>query len=252
MGDGGNSPEIRFERNIIIRGKIVCRTGLRIGGLQEEIKIGGVENIIIRDPITDKPYIPGSSIKGKLRSLLELNEKAYSQDGLPHSHSTECGKENCKICRIFGSSSEDVKRGPTRLIVRDSFLESELEEVEVKAENVINRLTGKAEHPRFMERVPAGTEFGLEMVYGVYLKEDIDDLKTVFELMGQLQDSYLGGSGSRGYGKVEFKDISITVKRREDYVEGRQAEPLDVDGKNKFTVPELITEFEKIREKMGN
>lgn len=244
--------EISFDRNVVISGKIHCRTGLRIGGLQEEVKIGGVENVVIRDPLTDKPIIPGSSLKGKLRSILELNEKAYSRDGRPHSHSEKekCSDENCKICRIFGSSS-DTKRGPTRLIVRDSFLLSDLEEdVEVKAENVINRLTGKAESPRFMERVPAGAEFGLEMIYGVYGKDDLDDLRIVFELINQLQDSYLGGSGSRGYGKIEFRDITLEVRTKAHYEEGKPGEKIVLEGKSEFTPAELVAKFGTIKEKI--
>jgi len=162
--------------------------------------------------------IPGSSLKGKIRSLLEMREQKYTSSGKPHGHEKDCSDKDCRICTIFGSS-DDVERGPTRLIVRDAIHKGRIE-TEVKAENVINRLTGKAESPRFFERVPAGTIFDFEMVYQIYNTADLEHLPYLFEGMHLLEDSYLGGSGSRGYGKIEFKEITLTVKTVEDYKNG--------------------------------
>lgn len=64
-----------FKKNYIIKGEIVCKTGLHIGGSNDNIDIGGTDTVVIRDSVTDLPFIPGSSLKGKLRSLLELNDK---------------------------------------------------------------------------------------------------------------------------------------------------------------------------------
>lgn len=122
---------IQFQANLLIKGEILCETGLHIGGTVEGIQIGGLENIVIRDPKTNQPFIPGSSLKGKMRTLLELNDKDASKNIIENGgEPCKCGK--CMPCKIFGKSaperkeSEEVKeerqKGPTRLIVRDSFL----------------------------------------------------------------------------------------------------------------------------------
>jgi CRISPR-associated protein Csm3 len=239
-----------FQKNIIIRGRIHCKTGLHIGGAKEKLEIGGTDAPVVIDPKTRKPVIPGSSLKGKMRALLELRDKSYSGDGSPHAHGEECRDPECKICTVFGSS-EDIKRGPARLIIRDAIMD-EMPEMEIKAENVINRLTGKSEvGPRFLERVPAGSEFGLEMVYSVYNEKDLGYLRMVFEAMHSLEDNYLGGSGSRGYGKVEFKDIQLSVKTKEDYINGVEkgvALTLKINGeeKDRFEISELLQHFDNI------
>ena|SRR3990172_149851 len=103
-----------------ISGKIRCLTGLHIGGSSETIEIGGMDNPILRDPITDLPYIPGSSLKGKMRSLWEWKLGNYGKYGEVHEW---CGKVNCPVCRIFGTTAEEADIGPSRLIVRDAELE---------------------------------------------------------------------------------------------------------------------------------
>ena len=201
-----------------ITGKIVVKTGLHIGAGNDEVHIGGVDMPIIRNPINGEPYIPGSSIKGKMRSLLEWNEnKIITNNGNP----CNCGKKDCKICRVFGtgnSDKNDYDKGPTRIIVRDAFLSKDSvneyykDIVEEKAENNINRITAKAT-PRFLERVVPGVEFDFEIAYRVidtgdngatdekYFKE------VVLEGLKLLQNDYLGGGGSRGNGQIEFKDL---------------------------------------------
>jgi len=242
---------IEFDRNVLISGKIICKTGLRIGGAKEELEIGGTDTPVIIDPKTRIPVIPGSSLKGKMRALLELRDKKYSKYGSPHAHGEKCGDPKCKICTIFGSS-EDVPRGPTRLIVRDVFMD-EGPEIEIKAENVINRLTGKSEiGPRFLERVPAGSKFSLDMVYSIYNEEDLNNLKAVFEAMSLLRDSYLGGSGSRGYGKIEFTDIELKVRTKDDYTKGvEKEEPIRIKVNEetivKFTVNEILLYFDALK-----
>ena len=247
---------IEFDRNILISGKIICKTGLHIGGRKEELEIGAIDQPVIIDPMTRKPVIPGSSLKGKIRSSIELRDKKYSSDGSPHAHGEKCKDPECKICTIFGSS-EDVGRGPTRLIVRDAFAKEE-PEIEIKAENVIDRLTGKSEiGPRFLERVPAGSEFDLDMIYGIYGERDLDNMKMVFEGMEQVEDSYLGGSGSRGYGKIEFSDIQFKVKKKEQYINGleKKLKPvkIEIDGREKesFSVNEILLHFDELKEKLA-
>jgi len=211
--------EVAFEENVMIRGKIECRTGMLIGGVEAGLEIGGTDKTFVRDPLTKRPMIPGSSLKGKMRSLVELKDKKYSADGTPHGHKTKCDVEECDICTVFGSTGEK-NRGPTRLIVRDSLMDSDLDAGEYKAENVINRLTGKAENPRTFERVPSGSTFSFEMVFGIYNQKDRQRLKMVFEAMSMLEDNYIGSSGSRGYGKIVFRNIKISARSREDYLKG--------------------------------
>lgn len=205
-----------------ITGIICCITGLHIGGSAETIEIGGIGNPIIRHPINDFPYIPGSSLKGKIRSLLEWYLDKVEPDGSVHKW---CGDNECPICRIFGTSAgEESQTGPTRLIVRDAILTEESQKklielrekkgllyAEAKWENVINRLNASA-NPRQIERVPAGIEFTFEMTYRVFdgineQGKNIDEelFKNVEKGLELLQQDALGGSGSRGYGKIEIE-----------------------------------------------
>jgi CRISPR-associated protein Csm3 len=189
---------MQLKRKIIIEGKIKLLTGLHIGGTDQDIKIGGVDNPVIKTG--DKPYIPGSSFKGKLRSLLE------KRDG--KKDVCVCGK--CEICKLFGTSADKAQQ-PSRLIIRDSeplIAKSEDEILtEVKFENVINRVSSKAEHPRQTERVPAGKEFGFQIIFNDYGED-----KELFDLFKKglqiLENDYIGGSGTRGYGRVKFIDLN--------------------------------------------
>jgi len=215
------SPNLEYTE---ITGTLVCKTGLRIGGTREDIEIGGLDNPIIRDSVTKRPYIPGSSLKGKLRSLLEYTEGKVSPNGEPHG----CREKGCLICAVFGAHGPPSKvgeeHGPTRLIVRDALLtdksKKELEDklesgsqyTELKQEVSINRKTGTASGagPRTMERVPAGTEFALNIVLRIFAGDNKDELfKFVRKGIDLLPKDYLGGSGTRGYGWVEIKDLKI-------------------------------------------
>jgi CRISPR-associated protein Csm3 len=230
--------DLEFKGKYIITGRIICETGLHIGGTIEGFEIGGVENIVIRDPLTEWPYIPGSSLKGKLRYLLEWNlgkiEKHPKQD-IYTAHF--CGE--CDACIIFGPSSDEteikMKAGPSRLTVRDAFPTKRTVEnwekilgedvyTEVKTENTIDRVTSEA-NPRQLERVPAGSEFELEMIFDIYKDSDTQLLKSLFTAMHLLENSYLGGSGTRGSGKVKFADIEI-VFRPKVYYFNKTAEQL--------------------------
>lgn len=204
-----------------LSGKIVVKTGLHIGAGNDKVEIGGMDNPIIRNPFTHEPYIPGSSIKGKMRSLMEWKlDKLEKTEGEVCS----CGLPECKVCRVFGSSntkSDETKdRGPTRLIVRDAVLTKEWKDkfkngnsiVEEKNENSINRITAEAT-PRPIERIVPGVEFDFEISYRVidtgdngstdekYFKE------VVLESLKLLQNDYLGGGGSQGNGQIEFRDL---------------------------------------------
>ncbi len=202
---------LKLKKYYVITGGIHCVTGLRIGGSAENIEIGGLENTIIRHPLTDEPYIPGSSLKGKLRSLLEYHDGRVTERGEP------CGCGACRICRVFGAHKNTKHNlGPTRAIFRDACLSDDsrkrLEQAreerglmyaEVKTENVIDRRSGVAEYPRTQERVPAGVDFDFEISLRIF---DGDDETVIVQLikdgLNLLQKDYLGSSGTRGYGKV--------------------------------------------------
>jgi len=202
-----------------ISGTITCETGLRIGGSKESIEIGGLENTIIRHPITDEPYVPGSSLKGKVRSLLEYKLDRRDQrgqvKGKNNGEPCECGK--CMICRVFGAHKNTRHElGPTRVLFRDATLTDESRKwlmdaqtskgiffTEVKTENMINRNIGVAEHPRTQERVPAGAKFNFEISVRIFDSDNEEEiLGFIKDGLELLKQDYLGASGSRGYGKV--------------------------------------------------
>ena len=202
----------KLQKKIFIRGKIIAETGLHIGGTNTQMGIGGPDNLVIRNPLTQLPMIPGSSLKGKMRSLLELVYGKYAEDGGVGSYE--------EITGLFGTSADknNLKTHASRLIVRDAELSNpdnpnwdntDMLYSEAKTEVSINRLTSRA-NPRTFERVPAGAEFAFEMVVNVVAEdgqaqqEEEKLIKLLAEGMELLQDDYLGGNGSRGYGKIKF------------------------------------------------
>ena len=206
-----------------LTGKIKLLTGLHIGGGDDTMKIGGIDNQVIKDPLTKLPYIPGSSLKGKMRSLLEWdNQLAGLNNGSPFSSeklSLASNKDNAQtLLKLFGDANN--KKEPeyviTRISVGDSFLSQNFKDdykdgkitvSEAKYENVINRIRGTAEHPRQSERVPAGLSFDFDIRVKVLDGDDENALKAMVERGLELvEKDYLGGSGSRGYGRVEFSD----------------------------------------------
>ncbi|MBM7865798.1 type III-A CRISPR-associated RAMP protein Csm3 [Heliobacterium gestii] len=214
---------MKLERIAVIRGVILCKSGLRIGGSNDEIEIGGVELPVIKHPWTREPYIPGSSLKGKMRSGLEKKLGRYDvQAGEPCG----CGSSNCPVCVIFGThkSKSTSAAGPTRIIVRDCPFTEKQQELynemltkgqpflETKTENMIDRNSGKAKHPRPVERVPAGAEFQMEIAlqfYNMDLGREETLINHVKQALLMVQNTYLGGFGSRGSGQVEFKDLTL-------------------------------------------
>lgn len=231
--------EVKLTKKIFINGNIICKTGLHIGGSGEEMSIGGVDNIVIRDPLTNAPYIPGSSLKGKMRSLLDKCA------GIDNNGNHLDKSKGDLIFKVFGPRA-DEKKEIGRLIVRDAFiteesiqrlsaLETELPYTEVKTEVTINRVTSEA-NPRQMERVPAGAEFDFELVLNIFEGDDDRELLSlVFEGMMLLQDDYLGGSGTRGYGKISFKNLNIKYRTIEDYIAEKPAKAYE-----QYSLPETF------------
>ena len=202
-----------------LKGTIKCETGLAIKGMNNELSIGGADSEVVKNPITGEPYIPGSSLKGKMRSQLE---KKYGMKSIRQNeekiYPCGCGRKECNICKIFGAyKNVKAESAPTRIIVRDASLSDESRDIianmaieqgsylEVKAENLITRNSGTAGAPRFIERVPAGITFNLEILLQAFDIDNHEDMKkSVEEALELVELSYLGGSGSRGYGQVSF------------------------------------------------
>ncbi len=216
---------MKLEKIIEIKGQIILKSGLRIGAGDMEMRIGGIDNPIIKHPHTQEPYIPGSSLKGKIRSLLELRSGLMldtSGEPLSVKHLKkipDCKKkQECRhILQLFGISGADVDDnsniGPSRASFSDCPMdpvwkklatEANWPMTEVKSENRINRIKGVGEDPRFTERVPAGAEFQFFITVKQLASEESVLLKLLMEGMKLLEMDALGGSGSRGYGRIQF------------------------------------------------
>ena len=199
--------------------KLELLSGLYIGGNDSGFDIGGADSDVIRNPLTNEPYIPGSSLKGKLKSLLKYHVKEVD------STEKDIIFKDSNITNIF----EPVDEGNikiTRAIFRDLTLtkesEKELQNIlgtgcftEIKAENKVNPISGKSDSPRFIERVPAGAMFEGEIVLNVFDGDNkeimMENIKKSLKL---LEMNYLGGNGTRGYGRVkvefdEFKEVNL-------------------------------------------
>ena len=270
---------IQLEKKLFISGTIKAVTGLSVGGSSIGLEIGGADKVVVRNPITNQPYIPGSSLKGKMRSLLEklegnmyikikktdkagqiLEEHQFNntneipQDILTHQgeevktiiEAMPCKCGNCVICKVFGFSAKDEGM-PARIIVRDSELvnsdvldrskNTDMPFTEVKTEVVIDRITSAAT-PRQFERVPAGALFGLNLVCNIYEgDQETDILNKIFEGLCLVQDDYLGGSGTRGYGQIKVNIDSVKYKDQDCYEQDGEAR--DLQG---ISVPQELKE----------
>lgn len=191
---------------IIINGELEIVTGLHIGTGGEFSAIGAVDSPVIRDKITNLPMIPGSTLKGKMRSLMARRfntAKAKTPDD-----------DAPEIVALFGGMKKQ-----SRFIFSDMYL-TNYDEIkksglndptEIKYENTINRLTSIA-NPRQIERVIRQSKFGVEIIYTADDDADIEsDIKLLAEGMNLLQYDYIGGHGSRGYGKVKFNDLNAQI-----------------------------------------
>jgi CRISPR-associated protein Csm3 len=276
-------PTLTLRGKIIITGAIEALTGLHIGGAAAGLDIGGIDNPVIRHPVTREPYIPGSSLRGKMRSLLDkhmgLQANKYIQRREPVVRVHECEQEQeyrtCAVCQIFGVTPGDQRREwthlrPSRLLVRDVLLsqqheatqrlreaKTDLPFTEVKWEAAIDRITAAAV-PRQNERVPAGAIFyPFEMVYNLFdlngsgVEDDIKWLPHVFKGMELLEDDYLGGYGSRGAGKVAFRDLKVVFKSRA-YYEGKVVEPVVLGEGNSLRDLRPQQFAEDIRQHLGD
>jgi len=205
-------------KKIKITARLELLTGLYIGDSKENVQIGGLDSSVIRRKDNNQPYIFGSSLKGKLRSLLERSM------GI-----SDFKNHNNSISILFGSTDNS-----SRILVRDSYLTEKSEETlsdsdfidipyaEVKVENTIDRVTGMAKSGlRTFERVPAGAEFNIEMIINIHENDDENELiATLRNAKKMLELDYLGGSGSRGYGQIKFHDWNEDPFVLEDILNG--------------------------------
>ncbi len=216
---------------LFIEGYIEARTGLHIGGAKTALDIGGLDLSVIKDA-AGVPFIPGSSLKGNLRAVLarEVGSPKVDEDPEP-------------IRTIFGyTTKEEGHRA--RLIVRDAPMDVEdfqkkkeqafqlldFPYTQVKWENSIDRTKGRAQHPRQIERVPAGTRFTFQLVYSLFDDGKAEEhIRTIRKAMRLIEDDYIGGHGTRGYGRIAFREVRLLHKAIRDYETENRAHLLVAD-----------------------
>ncbi len=219
----------KLVKKIKITTTITLVTGLHIGGSKENVEIGGIDLPVIKLAMqNNEPYIPGSSLKGKMRCLLEQIRGASKVGG------------NAEVNNLFGiteSKTLNTTNHPSKIIVRDATMTTDSQKAltgntnldmpytEGKWENVIDRVKGVAEHPRQIERVPAGTVFNAEFIINVWdTDKDGKELLKLFEQgISLLENDYLGGNGSRGYGQIKFgKRVLTELSDENNWEESRK------------------------------
>jgi CRISPR-associated protein Csm3 len=246
--------ELTFLGKLILEGQITCETGLHIGAGKGSLEIGGADNPVVKDAF-GIPYIPGSSLRGRLRSLLEQTSglavpselvylsKRKGQEVRIH----QSDRPDDEVCLLFGRSAgrmekvigeavETASATPARLTFYDAPLlvdsiSSQMREnlddelTEVKSENAVDRITSQA-NPRTLERVPAGAKFSFRIVLDVLCAEDKPLLGRVAEAMRLLEDDALGGGGSRGNGRVKFGSLKLVWRGKDYYARGAAEQTL--------------------------
>lgn len=222
----------KLAKKIFIEGSVIARSGLHIGGADTGLGLGGADQLVARGPDA-RPYLPGSTLKGRMRSLLE---RATGRVRLQGGLALPCACGNCDVCRVFGRATDESDRpGPcaARLLVRDGALtnadevlrarSADLPYTEVKTEIAVDRITSRAV-PRHIERVPAGARFALRLALTVHEGDDEGALlRAILEALQLVQDDALGGHGSRGYGEVAIEVTRITARDRAAYESGAEA-----------------------------
>lgn len=212
----------KLVKKIKYSAEIELLSGLHIGGTNIAMAIGGPDKFVVRNPIDQKPYIPGSSLKGKMRSLLEI---ALGQYEVRNGKASPCS-DTSKVCgHLFGIAAIGDNSQPSRVIVRDALMTTDPECLantdlfltEAKTEVAIDRITAQA-NPRTNERVPKGVCFHFEAILNIFSDDNEEDLrKNLEKAIHLLEDDYLGGSGSRGYGHIVFRNIRVEEKSVECY-----------------------------------
>lgn len=203
-----------IKKKIIINGVLTTKSGLSIGGTKDDIGINTQDNPVIKNPLTNQPYIPGSSIKGKMRSLMELSGMAKGT-----TFPCSCGDSSCKVCKMFGSFAS---KGTSRVLFRDAYLSSDFDGlsnvIEIKTETAVDRITGKAKNGtlRTKERVAAGVNFDYEIVILVHDNDNAAELLSLVENgLRMIEATGLGSKVTSGYGSVDFNIGADTYSVKE-------------------------------------
>jgi CRISPR-associated protein Csm3 len=261
--------ELKLIGKLILEGELHCETGLHIGAGKGSLEIGGSDNPVVKDA-HGHPYIPGSSLRGKIRSLLEQFSGAAVPSELVYL-SRRKGQEvrihqsdrpDDDICLLFGRNAGRMERvtgepvdshnaSPARLAVFDAPLEMESitvsmrenlddELTEVKSENAIDRITSQA-NPRTLERVPAGARFRVRFIMDVLCDEDAPLFSQLVQGLRLLEDDTLGGGGSRGSGRVKFANLKLIWRNREYYASGGAPKDL-ISGADVAALQKLVSE----------
>lgn len=246
--------ELKFIGKLILEGDLHCETGLHIGAGKGTMEIGGADNPVVKDAF-GRPYIPGSSIRGKLRSLLEQSSglavpaelvylsrrkgqevRIHQSDRPDDDLGVLFGRNPGRVERVQGEAMETISATPSRLTVYDAALDTESitpamrdnlddELTEVKSENAVDRITSQA-NPRTLERVPAGARFRVRIVMDVLCDEDKPLFARVVEGLRLLEDDALGGGGSRGSGRVRLANMRLVWRGRGFYAAGEAEQEL--------------------------
>jgi len=261
--------ELKLIGKLILEGELHCETGLHIGAGKGSLEIGGSDNPVVKDA-AGRPYIPGSSLRGKIRSLLEQfsgaavpSEMVYisrrkGQEVRIHQRD----KPDDDICLLFGRNAGRMERvtgepldshnaTPARLAVFDAPLEMDSitvpmrenlddELTEVKSENAIDRITSQA-NPRTLERVPAGARFRVRFIMDVLCDEDAPLFAQLVQGLRLLEDDALGGGGSRGSGRVRLSNLKLVWRNREYYASGAAEKELTA-GADLAALQKLVTD----------
>src|ERR1700720_3000353 len=240
--------ELKLIGKLILEGEMRCETGLHVGAGKGSLEIGGSDNPVVKDAF-GRPYVPGSSLRGKIRSLLEQTSglavpaelvylsKRKGQEVRIH----QSDRPDDEICLLFGRNPGRMDRvagealdtrlaTPARLAIYDAPLDAQSitpqmrenlddEITEVKSENAIDRITSQA-NPRTLERVPAGARFHVRMVLDILCEEDKALAARLIEGLRLLEDDALGGGGSRGSGRVRFANLRLAWRGKSYYASG--------------------------------
>src|SRR6476469_2717005 len=240
--------ELKFVGKLILEGEMHCETGLHVGAGKGSLEIGGADNPVVKDSY-GRPYVPGSSLRGKIRSLLEQSSglavpselvflsrrkgqevRIHQSDRPDDEICLLFGRNPGRMERVTGEPVDSTQASPARLAVYDAPLVMESitaqmrenlddELTEVKSENSIDRITSQA-NPRTLERVPAGARFQVRLVMDVLCDEDAPLFLRVLEGLRLLEDDALGGGGSRGSGRVSFSNLRLVWRGRNYYATG--------------------------------
>jgi CRISPR-associated protein Csm3 len=247
--------ELKLIGKLILEGDLHCETGLHVGAGKGSMEIGGADNPVVKDAF-GRPYVPGSTLRGRLRSLLEQahglavpSELVYlSRRRGQEVRIHQSDRPDDEVCLLFGRNAgrlervsggdavETVNASPARLTVCDALLDLDSitaqmrenlddELTEVKSENAIDRITNQS-NPRTLERVPAGARFRIRLVLDILCEEDKVLPARLAEAMRLLEDDTLGGGGSRGSGRVRFSGLRLAWRSRQYYAAGQPEKEL--------------------------